>query len=310
MHRMPILTTALLAAAFAQEQTPVTLLVDVENAVQYRSDIAEPGRRGADSTVTTAGAARAFTDVLFIGDIVAVNGKPARGLWTSRQYLMNFNPNPAPGFAVADVTRGTIAECKWEFLDADGRFIGALSDSGLLPHAVTGGAGIFYGTRGQMVGGGTPPNPRAIRVASMSEDPGLRRTLGGGTSRILFQIVPLYRPTVQGVYHADFSPVTAENPARAGETLMIRASGLGPLAPGTTPPGIDAFPEPPAEVNSPVEATIGGRAALVVSKVGWPGEKDSYRVDIMVPGGVAPGATALQLTVGWIPGPTANIPVR
>ncbi len=288
----------------------MTLLVDVENAVQYRSDIADPARRGADAAATTAGPARAFTDVLFIGDIVAVNGKPARGLWTSRQFLMNFNPSPAPGFAVSDVARGTIAECKWEFLDADGRFIGALADSGLFPHAVTGGAGIFYGARGQMTGGGNPPNPRPVRVASMSEDPSLRRALGGGTSRILFQIIPLYRPAVHAVYHADFTPVTAEHPAQAGETLILRASGLGPLAPGTTPPGIDPFPDPPAELNSPIEATLGGQTARVLSKIGWPGEKDVYRVDIQVPGGVAPGHAALQLTAAWIPGTAAHIAVK
>lgn len=312
MHRLHLyIASAVLASpVFAQEPAPITLLVDIENAVQYRSDIADPARRGADASITTAGPARAFTDVLFIGDIVAINGKPARGLWTSRQYLMNFNPNPAPGFAIADVNRGTIAECKWEFLDGDGRFIGALADSGLFPHAVIGGAGIFYGARGQMTSGGNPPNPRPIRVASMSEDPGLRRTLGGGTNRILFQVIPLYRPVVRAVYHADFSPVTEESPARAGETLVIRASGLGPLAPGTTPPGIDPFPEPPAEVNSPIEASIGGLNAQVASKVGWPGEKDTYRVDVQVPAGVKPGQAALQLTAAWIPGASASLPVR
>jgi uncharacterized protein (TIGR03437 family) len=311
MYNLRLLTPALLAAAaLAQETAPITLLVDVENAVQYRSDIADPARRGADAAVTAAGAARAFTDVLFVGDIVAVNGKPARGLWTSRQYLMNFSPSPTPGFAVADVSRGTIAECKWEFLDADGRFIGALADSGLFPHAVTGGAGAFYGARGQMTGGGNPPNPRAVRVASMSEDPSLRRSLGGGTNRILFQIIPLYRPAVQAVYHADFSPVTAENPARSGETVIVRATGLGPLTPGTTPPGIDPFPDPPAEVNSPVEAALGGRAAQVINKIGWPGEKDVYRLDLQIPGGVAPGQAALQITAAWIPGTPAHIAVR
>ena len=142
----------------AQPASPVVLVVDVDNAVQYRFDIGDPARRGADAGSTTAAAPRAFTDVLFIGDIVAVNGKPAKGLWTSRQYLMNFSPAPAAGFAVADVSRATIAECKWEFLDAEGRFVGALADSGLAPHSVTGGVGAFFGIQGQMAGG-TSPNP-------------------------------------------------------------------------------------------------------------------------------------------------------
>jgi hypothetical protein len=45
--------------------------------------------------VTTPAAARPFTDILFIGDIVAINCIPAEGLWTSRQYVMNFSSTPA-----------------------------------------------------------------------------------------------------------------------------------------------------------------------------------------------------------------------
>ncbi len=294
--------------AFAQQPAPVVLTVDIENAVQYRSDIADPARRGMDPGSTTAAAPRAFTDVLFVGDIVAVNGKPAKGLWTSRQYLMNFSPTPAPGFAVADVTRGTIAECKWEFQDGDGRFIGALADSGLAPHAVTGGAGAFYGAQGQMAGG-TPPVVKAIRVASMSEDPANRRINGGGTNRVIFHLLPLYRPAVQAVWHADFTPVTAANPVLPGETLILRATGLGPLVPGTTPPGVDPFPADAAEVNSPVDVTINGTAAAVINKVGWPGEKSAYRVDVRLPGELQAGSGRLQVTAAWVPGDPYTVPV-
>ena len=99
-------TIGLLASSVAAQQPfPVVLTIDVDNAVLYRSDIADPARRGADASVTTPAAARAFTDILYIGDVVAVNGMPAKGLWTSRQYMMNFSPTPAAGFAVADVNR-------------------------------------------------------------------------------------------------------------------------------------------------------------------------------------------------------------
>lgn len=308
MKKMTLL--ALFAsAAFAQPASPVVLVVDLDNAVQYRSDISDPAKRGTDANSTTAAPARAFTDVLFIGDIVAVNGKPAKGLWTSRQYLMNFNPAPAVGFAIADVNRGTIADCKWEFLDANGRFVGAISDSGLAPHAVTGGVGAFFGIQGQMASG-TSPNPRAVRVASMSEDPGNRRILGGGTSRIVFHLVPQQRPAVEAAFHGDFSPVTASSPARAGETLILRATGLGPLLPGMTPAGVDRFPDPPVEVNSPIEATINGLPATVTDKIGWPQETAAYRVDVKVPDGVPSGEAVLQLTAAWIPGSTFKLAIR
>ena len=298
------------AGAPAQESAIATLVVDVENAVQYRSDIADPARRGADPQLTTPGAQRAFTDILLIGDIVAVNGRPARGLWTSRQFVMNFSPSPAPGFAVADVTRSTIAECKWEFLDEDRRFVGAISDSGLLPHAVTGGAGIFFGAVGQMRSGGTPPVPRPIRVASMSEDPSMRRTLGGGTSRILFELVPLYQPRILRTFHSDFSPVTQDHPAQPGEVLILELSGLGPLAPGTVPPGSQPFPDPPAEVNAPLEANLDGLPAGIINKVGWPGTLDKYRVDMEVPGGTPSGENTLELTIAWGLKASAKIPIR
>jgi hypothetical protein len=298
-----------LGVAWAQATQPVVLTVDIENAVAYRSDIADPNRRGSDVGMTTAGPNRAFTDVLYIGDIVAVNGKPAKGLWTSRQYIMNFNPNPAPGFAVADVARGTIAECKWEFQDADGRFIGALADSGLAPHAVTGGLGAFFGMRGQMAGG-TSPVPKPIRNASMSEDPSLRRQLGGGNNRVIFHLLPDTKPWVEAVLHSNFIPVSAADPARPGETLIIAARGLGPLVPGTTPAGAAPFPDPAVEVNSPVEVSFGGVAAPVINKVGWPGETNLYRVEVRVPANVPSGMVNVMLTAAWIPSDHHHIPVR
>ncbi|MBI1791422.1 MAG: hypothetical protein HYR60_28165 [Acidobacteria bacterium] len=300
----------LLGWTLAIGQTPVVLVVDIDNAVQYRSDVADPTRRGTDESMTTAGAARAFTDVLFVGDIVAVNGKTARGLWTSRQFLMNFNPAPQPGFGVADVNRGTLADCKWEFLDADGQFVGAIMDSGYFPHAVVGGAGAFLGIRGQM-SGGTPPNPRPIRVASMAEDPGKRRAIGGGTSRIVFHLLPAFRPEVIAVFDSSFRPITPANPARKGEILIASVTGLGPTRPGTIPAGAEPFTRDPLlEVNSPVEVLVQGRPAEVLNKIGWPGETDVYRVDFRVPDDTVSGPVNLQLTAAWIPGTAMRLPVR
>jgi uncharacterized protein (TIGR03437 family) len=291
-------------------QSPVVLVVDVDNAVQYRSDVGEPSRRGTEAAVTTAAPARAFTDILFVGDIVAVNGRPARGLWTSRQFLMNFSPTPQPGFGVADVNRGTLADCKWEFLDVDGQFIGAIMDSGYFPHAVVGGVGAFYGVRGQM-SSGTNPNPRPIRVASVAEDPGIRRILGGGTSRIVFHLLPAYRPEVVELFDEEFRPITAANPARKGAVIVARATGLGPVRPGTTPSGAGHFTSDPLqEVNSPVEVLVDGTSIPALNKVGWPGEADSYRVDFRLPEDIPSGAIKVQLVAAWVPGAEVTVPVR
>lgn len=289
----------------------VVLVVDVDNAVTYRSDVTDYARRAADLGPTAALAAKSFTDQINIGDIVAVNGRPARGLWTSRTYSMGFSPTPSPGSGIADAALGGTADCKWSFHDVDGRFIGAIFDSGYAPHGVTGGVGAFYGVRGQMGAPPTPPRPDAspLRVASISEDPSRRRELGGGKTRIVFHLIPAERPEILAILHSDFTPVTAESPALPGETLILRASGLGPLTPGTTPSGAAPFPNPPAEVNSPVEVTLGGMPGEVLSKVGWPGETNIYRVDVRVPGGIAQGMAATVMTVAWIPGSAFRMPV-
>jgi hypothetical protein len=302
------------AGAFGQGENRVTLVVDVDNAVTYRSDVIDPAQRGTSPTQTPTPANRPFTDVLNVGDIVAVNGKPARGLWTSRIFAMGFSPTPAAGFGIADRASGSPADCKWEFLDAQGRLVGVLLDGGYFPHAVTGGIGAFFGMRGQM---GSPapadapplPTQRPLRVASMSEDPGRRRILGGGTTRIVFTLIPAEVPEIQNAYHADFSPVTAARPARPGDLIMLLTTGLGPLVPGTLPSGTEPFPNPAREVNSPVEATVGGQMAEVINKVGWPGFTNSYRIDIRIPTGIAPGEANVQLTAAWIPGTIFRLPV-
>lgn len=306
-----VICLTMLVSFLAFSQSVVVLIVDADNVVQYRSDIADPARRGVDTSSTTPAAARAFTDTLFVGDIVAVNGRPAKGLWTSRQFLMNFSPSPQSGFGIADVSRGTLADCKWEFLDSDGSFVGAIMDSGYAPHAVVGGVGAFYGISGQMGAPVTNPNPRPIRVASMSEDPGHRRMLGGGTARIAFHLLPSARPEIVEVYDTEFHPITAANPARKGGQVIIRASGLGPARPGSTPAGATPFTlDPLQQVNSPVEVVVAGQAVPALNKVGWPGTTDFYRVDFQLPDGVPGNSVKIQLTAAWIPGNAVEIPIR
>jgi uncharacterized protein (TIGR03437 family) len=131
-------------------------------------------------------------------------------------------------------------------------------------------------------------------------------------------LYPKYRPSVDtsptgpAVYHtADFSPVTATSPARAGEILTVAARHLGPVRPELLPPGTRPFKADPVEmVNSPIEVTVGGKDAEVINKVGWPGTYDLYRVDFRVPAGLPPGQATLQLTAAWIPGPEVKIPIQ
>ena len=224
------------AVTFAQT-VPVVLDIEVENAVRYIGDVTDPSKLAVNTAATPAGSTRAFTDTIYIGDIVAINGKPAKGLWTSRQYTMGFSPSPAPGSAIADVTQGTIAECKYEILNASGAFVGRLMDGGLAPHAVSGGTGAFIGAKGEQAST-TARVVKAVRVASMSEDPANRRSNGGGNIRILLRLIPAARPEVvltangPAVVHGDGKLVSNTNPAQAGEVLTLYGTGLGPDHPG------------------------------------------------------------------------------
>ncbi|MCL4785121.1 MAG: hypothetical protein KJZ70_19005, partial [Bryobacterales bacterium] len=68
--------------------------------------------------------------------------------------------------------------------------------------------------------------------------------------------------------------------------------------------------DPLQEVNSPVEVTINEKAVPAITKIGWPGETDVYRVDFQVPSDAASGAATIQLTAAWIPGPAVTIPIK
>jgi uncharacterized protein (TIGR03437 family) len=69
-------------------------------------------------------------------------------------------------------------------------------------------------------------------VTSMAEDPGLRLVIGGQTGRSIVHLIPMERPEITSILHADLTAVTQARPARKGETLILVATGLGPTRPG------------------------------------------------------------------------------
>ena len=153
---------------------------------------------------------------------------------------------------------------------------------------------------------------------SVVEDPANRRINGGGGSRFVLHLIPLsapeivYTATGPTVLHADFTQVTEAKPARAGETLIAVATGLGPTRPGVDPG--QPFPSSPevalAVVNSPIGVMVNGRPAQVVNGVGWPGLVNTYRVDFLVPDGTASGAASVQLSAAWVAGPAVQVHVH
>ena len=309
-----------------QAAPPVILRIEYENGVRYVYDTTDLSAFAKVQTPITQ-VVPTFGTYVLLADVVAVNGKPAKGIFLTRQAVVNLTTNPSAGQAIADVVRMNVLDRIVEILQSDGTPIGTITTSGFdagspPPGApagatggnftVTGGSGAFLGVRGQAGGGGMiVPN----RSASVREDPARRQVNGGGKGSLVVQLIPLSRPEVvvtpngPSVFHSDFSAVTATKPARAGEVLIVTATNLGP-----TRPGVDAgkpFPlDPLQEVNSPVDVLVNGQAAQVVNKIGWPGFENVYRVDFLVPEGTAAGMATLQLSAAWIAGSEVKIAVQ
>jgi uncharacterized protein (TIGR03437 family) len=111
------------------------------------------------------------------------------------------------------------------------------------------------------------------------------------------------------VFHADFSPVTAVEPAHPGEILILRTTGLGPTRPELGPGNLFSA-DPLQEVNSPVDVTVNGKPAEAINKIGWPGTRDTYRLDIRIPNETAPGRAVVGIAAAWIAGREFAIPVQ
>jgi hypothetical protein len=326
------LCVGLLAAVWwpwAQTPGAAILKIDVANYVPYTYDLVDIQKFASAPVMTPAvlGGGRAFSFFVFIGDIVAVNGKPAKGLWTARSTVFGFDPNAVPGRSTADVTRGNVIDMYWEVLQADGTPVGTLAASGLTrgsppPGAplvqtgdnlhITGGTGAFLGVRGQagVIDLGSP------RQASVVEDPASRRIIGGAKRSYVLHLIPMSVPqvvtTANGpaiTHSSDFSLVTTSKPAAAGEILSLFATGLGPIVPGVDP-GQPLPSSPLATVNSPVEVMVNGKSADILGAVGYPGAVDGYQVNFRVPPDTTKGAATVQVSAAWISGTPVRIMVQ
>lgn len=310
--------------AFPQSVIPVTLLIDVQDHVEYQDDISDVTKFATVPMLTPAVNFRTFSVATVVADIVAVNGQPAKGIYTAQARALGASPTATAGNVIADVQRAALREEVIEILNTDGTSIGTISSLGLsggppppgapssqtaANFAIVGGTGAFMGVRG-VSGSGPSPQGVPARSASTEEDPAQRRVNGGGVTRRVLTIYPMESPQILAIAHSsDFSPVSAAKPAVPGEYLSIFASGLGPTKLGPDPG--KPFPSSPlAQVNSPVAVTLNGAAVSGVQAVGYPGTVDGYQVNFQVPTNSQAGNVQVQLSAAWIPSATVTIPVQ
>src|ERR1051326_4811936 len=80
---------------------PLVLKVDVENTVVYRGTVFDASKIAKDPGPTTS-VNQAFVQAINVGDIVAINGTPVKGVWSSTVYATPFSSAPQPGQVIAD----------------------------------------------------------------------------------------------------------------------------------------------------------------------------------------------------------------
>lgn len=108
------------------------------------------------------------------------------------------------------------------------------------------------------------------------------------------------------ILHPDFSPVTAANPAVAGEVVLIYLTGLGP----TNPPVSEGQLAPVATATTPVSVTIGGKQTGADYAGTAPGFAGLYQINAAVPSGLASGAQPVIVSAGGMTSNTVTIAVR
>ena len=335
---LSILITAGYVNSARGQVSPATLLVELENVVEYQVDTTDLSKWGTIPNITPGAIAQGMgvgcvgVPLVGYGDIVSVNGQPAKGTWAARGMSVCMRPTPTPGvFAIADATWNSKRDETFELLQSDGTPVGTIMTIGLNSGsptppgppvggrnlAIAGGTGAFFGVRGQAgVRSVLLPGATSERTASITEDPANRRKNGGGHLLLVLYVIPVSWPTVlntangPAVTHSnDFSLVTSAKPASAGEILSLFATGLGPVRASLSPG--QPFPSSPlAVVNSPIDVTVNGKSAEVLGAVGYPGTADGYQVNFRVPSDISSGPATIQVAAAWIPGAPVMISVR
>src|SRR5438270_12002661 len=108
---------ALCQPSLAQQAVQASLLqIEVRNVVRYNEDLSDLTKFASNPSATPPTLARNFYEVILIGDIVGVNGSPARGTYTSRLRYVNTMLEPNPGEAVADTSIAGLSDSSLDIL--------------------------------------------------------------------------------------------------------------------------------------------------------------------------------------------------
>jgi uncharacterized protein (TIGR03437 family) len=155
-----------------------------------------------------------------------------------------------------------------------------------IPWEVT-GMGTF-----SMIVNGMPSNVQSAGVITYSPD------------------VFVVSPTQAAITHADGTLVSSASPAAANETVVVYATGLGPVS-GAMVTGAPASSTSLQAITTtqPATATLGGVPATVSFSGLTPGFIGLYQVNVQVPANTAPGSL-LTIAIGGGMAPAVPLPTK
>jgi len=116
-----------------------------------------------------------------------------------------------------------------------------------------------------------------------------------------------FSPVAAVLKNADFSLVSASNPAKAGDVVLVYCTGLGETSTGLTTGALVSATA--AATKTPVTATVGGKDATVVYAIASPGFVGLYQVAVTVPAGTT-GNSAIVLTQAGVKSNSVSIAVQ
>jgi uncharacterized protein (TIGR03437 family) len=116
-----------------------------------------------------------------------------------------------------------------------------------------------------------------------------------------------FSPVPAVLKNADYSLVSAANPAKPGDVILVYCTGLGQTTPALTT-GMGAAAGV-VSYTAPLTATMGGKAATVIYSIASPGFPGLYQVAVTVPAGLT-GSTPLVLSETGATSNSVNIALK
>ncbi len=111
------------------------------------------------------------------------------------------------------------------------------------------------------------------------------------------------------VTHADGSIVTPSSPAKKGETVIVYATGVGPVDQQQAS-GSAAGAQPLAHTTQTPAVTVGSQSASVLFSGLAPFFVGLYQLNVTIPSGTPSGTQPLVITTSGIAGNAVNVPIQ